>query len=83
MDTAKIFESGNSQAIRLPKAYRFDPNVKELVVRRVGDILTPKEKAWENFMKTPPASDDFLIDRYEGIADEDHDFNLFDTEEDR
>lgn len=63
MDTAKIFESGNSQAIRLPKAYRFDPNVKELVVRRVGDMLTfiPKEKIWDNFVKcTENLPDDFL-----------------------
>ena len=62
-NTAKIFESGNSQAIRLPKAYRFDPNVKELVIRRLGDtlMLTPEGKLWENFVKcTEGLPEDFL-----------------------
>ena len=64
MDIARIFESGNSQAIRLPKAYRFDTTkVKELVVRRYGDtlMLTPVEKLWENFVKcTEGLPEDFL-----------------------
>ena len=52
MDTAKIFESGNSQAIRLPKEYRYDTTkVKELVIRRCGNMLMliPKDELWENF----------------------------------
>lgn len=62
-NTAKIFESGNSQAIRLPKVYRFAPDVKELIVRQYGYslVLTPKDKAWENFVEnTKGVSDDFL-----------------------
>ena len=35
MDTAKIFQTGRSQAVRLPKEYRF--NGKEVVIKRVGD----------------------------------------------
>lgn len=64
MDTAKIFESGNSQAIRLPKEYRFDTTkTKELVIQRTGNflILIPKEKIWENFVEnTENLPDDFL-----------------------
>jgi len=39
---AKVFQSGNSQAVRLPKEYRFD--VDEVEVSREGDavILRPK-----------------------------------------
>lgn len=39
---AKVFQSGNSQAVRLPKDYRF--NVDEVEVSREGDavILRPK-----------------------------------------
>lgn len=39
---AKIFQSGNSQAVRLPKDFRFD--VDEVEVSREGDavILRPK-----------------------------------------
>ncbi|MFV0360206.1 antitoxin [Tropicimonas sp.] len=39
---AKIFQSGNSQAVRLPKDFRFD--VEEVEVSREGDavILRPR-----------------------------------------
>ena len=45
-DTAKVFMSGRSQAVRLPKEYRFDGS--EVFIRRVGNsvILTPKEQDW-------------------------------------
>jgi antitoxin VapB len=40
--TAKVFQSGNSQAVRLPKEFRFE--VDEVEVSREGDavILRPK-----------------------------------------
>ena len=47
MDTAKVFMSGRSQAVRLPQAYRFEHDVVE--IRRVGDavLLRPiKESHW-------------------------------------
>lgn len=45
-ETAKVFMSGRSQAVRLPKSYRFD--VDEVAIRRVGDsvILTPMRGDW-------------------------------------
>jgi len=50
METAKIFENGRSQAVRLPKKYRFAGD--EVVVQRLGQavMLIPKEAAWETFM---------------------------------
>jgi antitoxin VapB len=47
MDTAKIFQTGRSQAVRLPKAYRFSTN--EVVIQRVGDgvLLMPIENPWQ------------------------------------
>ena len=47
MDTAKIFQTGRSQAVRLPKEYRF--NGKEVVIKRVGDgvLLMPIENPWQ------------------------------------
>ncbi len=46
-DTAKIFQSGGSQAVRLPKAYRFEGQ-DEIEIRREGDrvILEPRKKSW-------------------------------------
>ena len=42
MDTAKVFMSGRSQAVRLPKEYRFDTD--EVIIRRTpeGLLLVPK-----------------------------------------
>ena len=41
---AKIFQSGNSQAVRIPKEFRFD--VTEVEIFRRGDevVLKPKPK---------------------------------------
>jgi len=47
---AKVFKSGNSQAIRIPKEFRV--TAKEVVITGEGDriIITPKpdQKSWEN-----------------------------------
>ncbi len=61
MNTAKVFWSGRSQAVRLPKAYRVDAD--EVRVRRHGDsiILEPiaKDWAWLDAI-TGPLDDDFV-----------------------
>jgi len=61
METAKLFINGQSQAVRLPKEYRFNGN--EVYIRKIGDsvILFPKERAWETFiLGLNSFSDDFL-----------------------
>ena len=70
---AKVFQSGNSQAVRLPKDFRFD--VDEVEVSREGDtvILRPRpdrSKRWAS-LKSAVArgvSDDFLSDGREQPA---------------
>lgn len=50
-DVAKVFMSGRSQAVRLPKAYRVDTS--EMIIERVGDaiILRPvRGDALERFL---------------------------------
>ena len=37
MKTAKVFTSGRSQAVRIPKEYRFDS--EEVFINRVGDTI--------------------------------------------
>lgn len=46
MDTAKVFSTGRSQAVRLPKDFRFD--AKEVRIRRRGSavILEPIPSDW-------------------------------------
>ena len=61
METAKIFKSGNSQAVRLPKAFRFD--VTEVQIFRRGDEVVLKRKP-QNLAKAfellTQMSDDFM-----------------------
>lgn len=41
---AKIFQSGNSQAVRIPKAFRFDVSEVEIFKRGEEVVLRPKPK---------------------------------------
>ena len=58
---AKIFNNGNSQAVRLPKEFRFEG--KEVIVRKVsnGVLLIPQDKnIWESwFDNLDEFSEDF------------------------
>jgi antitoxin VapB len=49
MKTAKVFKSGNSQAVRLPKEYQLD--VREVhVFQKDGDlVLRPMRKTWVDY----------------------------------
>jgi antitoxin VapB len=51
LQTAKVFVTGRSQAVRLPFEYRFES--KEVYIRRdpaTGDvILSPRPDSWESF----------------------------------
>ena len=61
MMTAKIFENGRSQAVRLPKEFRFGS--EEVMINRIGDIvvLAPLTSKWESFMMAVDLfSDDFM-----------------------
>ena len=64
METAKIFTNGRSQAVRLPKKYRFPG--KEVRIRRQGNsvILSPisGEDALQAFLELHGCPD-FTIDR--------------------
>jgi antitoxin VapB len=69
MMTAKLFENGRSQAVRLPKEYRFDSD--EVAINKVGDIviLMPKENKWTGFLNSLEMfSTDFMDDGREQPA---------------
>ena len=72
METAKIFENGRSQAVRLPKKFRF--NVEEVVVQQLGDavLLVPKESLWQTLMDglNRVSSDIFETGRDQGVQEE-------------
>ena len=66
-DTAKVFWSGRSQAVRLPKAYRFDTD--EVTIRREGHrvVLEPvREKLsldeWLEMVRETGGFDDAMVE---------------------
>jgi len=62
--TAKVFKNGRSQAVRLPKEYRF--HCDEVMVNKIGDavVLLPKNSKWDSFITAIDMfSDDFMIYR--------------------
>jgi antitoxin VapB len=64
MKTAKLFKNGESQAVRLPKEFRF--NGAEVLIQRVGDavVLLPKSKSWETLIASlKKFSPDFMNER--------------------
>lgn len=77
-ETAKIFTNGRSQAVRLPRAFRFD--TPEVFIRQdpvTGDvILSRKPENWDGFfaaIKEGAVPDDFLTpeDRAQGTMTRD------------
>jgi len=64
MKTAKLFKNGESQAVRLPKEFRFDG--REVFIKRAGSavVLFPTAKSWDSLLqsldKFPP---DFMAER--------------------
>ncbi|HEY3300113.1 MAG TPA: type II toxin-antitoxin system VapB family antitoxin [Methylophilaceae bacterium] len=44
MTTARVFQSGNSQAVRLPKEFRF--NSKDVEIFQRGDEVVLREKRY-------------------------------------
>ncbi len=69
MDTARLFMSGRSQAVRLPKEYRLGGN--EVVVRhfRNGVLLLPLIEPWSMLDAALSAFEpDFQISREEPDA---------------
>ncbi len=74
--TVKLFTNGRSQAVRIPKAYRFE-GVTEVALHKEGDalILVPARKSWESFaQEAPPVDDDFLSERPDLTGDGNVDF---------
>jgi antitoxin VapB len=60
----KVFNNGNSQAVRIPAEYRVPED--EMLIRKVGStlILLPKDDVWSVFRRGVDGfTDDFLLER--------------------
>ena len=47
MEVAKVFQTGRSQAVRLPKAFRFNGTDVAIIVFGRGVLLMPIENPWD------------------------------------
>ncbi len=64
MKTAKLFKNGESQAVRLPKEFRFEG--REVLIKRAGSavVLLPKSKSWDTLLASlDQFSTDYMKDR--------------------
>lgn len=59
LNTTRPFVTGRSQAVRIPKEYRFDDG-EELVINRIGDsiVITPKKSLASAFFSGASLLDD-------------------------
>lgn len=68
---AKIFMNGRSQAVRLPKEFRFDTD--EVYISKQGEniVLSARKPTWDEFFDSDSAFDDeFLRDRLDALPQE-------------
>lgn len=64
MKTAKLFQNGQSQAVRLPKEFRFQGD--RVYIKRSGNavVLIPEKNSWDElFESLGEFTDDFMSDR--------------------
>lgn len=66
--TAKVFMTGRSQAIRLPKEFRFDCD--EVLIERDGDkvILKAKPKSWKEYFESTKGFSEDYPDKIDDLA---------------
>ncbi len=53
-ETAKLVKAARSQAVRIPKQFRFA--TEEVLIERHGDsiILTPRPRSWKEYFAIAP-----------------------------
>lgn len=72
MKTAKLFQNGKSQAVRLPKEFRMEG--KEVYIKRQGEavVLLPKKKSWDSLINSlDHFADDFKMERNQPETNQD------------
>lgn len=67
METARIFMNGRSQAVRLPKEYRFEG--KEVYIKKTAEgvlLISKSQSIWDTWEQNIKKYDEALmLDRYQ------------------
>ena len=77
MTTAKVFPNGRSQAVRLPKDFRFDTD--EVYITRLGNavVLIPTDNSWDVlFDALDGFTDDFMEKRHQPSEQQQRDLDF-------
>ena len=72
--TAKLFMNGQSQAVRLPKEFRFEG--KEVYIQKLGNkiILSDKKQSWDQFFNEDSVFDDDFLSQRDNDKPQERDF---------
>ena len=63
MKTAKVFRSGNSQAVRIPKEFHLEGEQVEIRKRGGSLVLRPTKKSWAALIESlTKFTDDFMAE---------------------
>ena len=77
MTTAKVFPNGRSQAVRLPKEFRFDDD--EVYIARLGSavVLMPKRASWDVLFEAVDGfTNDFMETREQPTGQQSRELDL-------
>jgi antitoxin VapB len=75
MKTAKLFQNGQSQAVRLPKEFRFEGD--EVFIKRSGNavVLISADHSWDVLIDSlDKFSADFMDNRHQPVQQNREDF---------
>ncbi len=75
MKTAKLFQNGQSQAVRLPKEFRFEDD--HVFVKKSGNVvvLIPTKNSWDTLIQSlDKFSADFMVERKQPKVQKREDF---------
>lgn len=77
MHKAKIFMNGQSQAVRLPKEFRFTTNEVSITPLGNGIVLQPLLKTWKDVFNEIKPTGDFFVEGRENLPLQERKWELF------
>lgn len=77
MHKAKIFKNGQSQAVRLPKEFRFTTNEVNIIPLGNSIVIQPLLKTWKDVFDSIKPTNDFFTDGRKDLPPQERKWELF------